>query len=140
MKIEIAYLHCGDYLLKTLRKEIQEVFKIIDILKWEVNYSSKNKSHETAYNKKFKMNLKSLHGNPNHFWIRYQRLIVEFRKNSVFVQIQFNNSANIYRDFYKFQHGHRNGLLSLSILIVPTNQCLFFQEEFKVLVIWQSII
>ena len=67
MKIEIAYLHCGDYLLKTLRKEIQEVFKIIDILKWEVNYSSKNKSHETAYNKKFKMNLKSLHGNPNHF-------------------------------------------------------------------------
>ena len=23
MKIEIAYLHCGDYLLKTLKKEIE---------------------------------------------------------------------------------------------------------------------
>ena len=40
----------------------------------------------------------------------------------MFVEVQFGNSATLYRDFYKFQ----NGLLSLSVLIVPTNPKEFF--------------
>ena len=131
MKIEIAYLHCGDYLLKTLKKEIQEVFNIIDILKWEVNYSYKNTSHQTAYNKKFEDEFKKFEWEPKPFLNKEPRLIGDFRKNSVFVEIQFGNSATIYRDFYKFQYGHRNGLLSLSILIVPTNPMSFFPSRVK---------
>lgn len=131
MKIEIAYLHCSDYLLITLKKEIQEVFNIIDILKWEVNYSYKNTSHQTAYNEKFEDEFKKFEWEPKPFLNKEQRLIGDFRKNSVFVEIQFGNSATIYRDFYKFQYGHRNGLLSLSILIVPTNPMSFFPSRVK---------
>ena len=42
------------------------------------------------------------------------------------VEVQFGNSATLYRDFYKFQYGLQNGLLSLSVLIVPINPKEFF--------------
>ena len=54
------------------------------------------------------------------------RLIGGFRKNLVFVEVQFGNSATLYLDFYKFQYGLQNGLLSLSVLIVPVNPKEFF--------------
>ena len=54
------------------------------------------------------------------------RLIGDFRKNLVFVEVQFGNSATLYRDFNKFQYGLQNGLLSLSVLIVPMNPKEFF--------------
>jgi hypothetical protein len=54
--------------------------------------------------------------------LRTQRkLIGDFRKGLVFVQIQFGNCATLYRDYYKFQYGLANGLLSLAVLIVPTS-------------------
>ena len=54
------------------------------------------------------------------------KLIGDFRKNLVFVEVQFGNSATLYRDFYKFQYGLQNGLLSLSVLIVPAKPSEFF--------------
>ncbi len=54
------------------------------------------------------------------------RLIGDFRKNLVFVEVQFGNSATLYRDFYKFQYGLEKKLLSLSVLIVPINPRKFF--------------
>ena len=54
------------------------------------------------------------------------KLIGDFRKNLVFVEVQFGNSATLYRDFYKFQYGLQNGLLSLSVLIVPAKPNEFF--------------
>lgn len=44
----------------------------------------------------------------------------------MFVVIQFGNSATLYRDYYKFQYGLANGLLSLAVLIVPTDPKAFF--------------
>ena len=44
----------------------------------------------------------------------------------VFGEIQFGNSATLYRDFYKFQYGLQNGLLSLAVLIVPHDEYRFF--------------
>lgn len=32
----------------------------------------------------------------------------------------------MYRDYYKFQYGLINGLLSLSVLVVPTRPSMFF--------------
>jgi len=40
----------------------------------------------------------------------------------IFIEVQFGNSATLYRDFNKFQYG----LLSLSVLIVPVNHKEFF--------------
>jgi hypothetical protein len=54
------------------------------------------------------------------------KLIGDFRKGLVFVEIQFGNSATLYRDYYKFQYGLANGLLSLAVLIVPTSARAFF--------------
>ena len=54
------------------------------------------------------------------------KLIGDFRKGLVFVEIQFGNSSALYRDYYKFQYGLLNGLLSLSVLIVPTRPSKFF--------------
>lgn len=49
------------------------------------------------------------------------KTIGDFKKNDVFVEIKFGNSATIYRDYYKFHYGLTHGLFSLSVLIVPTN-------------------
>jgi hypothetical protein len=57
------------------------------------------------------------------------KLIGDFRKGLVFVEIQFGNSATLYRDYYKFQYGLANGLLSLAILIVPTTPAAFFSSR-----------
>ena len=54
------------------------------------------------------------------------RLIGDFAKNDVFVEVQFGNSATLYRDYYKFHYGLTNRLLSLAVLIVPTDPQRFF--------------
>lgn len=54
------------------------------------------------------------------------KLIGEFRKGLVFVEVQFGNGSTFYRDYYKFQYGLANGLLSLAVLIVPTTPAKFF--------------
>jgi len=45
------------------------------------------------------------------------------------VEIQFGNSATIYRDYYKFHYGFVNRLLTLAVLVVPTNPLEFFPER-----------
>ncbi|MDB4285561.1 hypothetical protein N9903_01500 [bacterium] len=53
----------------------------------------------------------------------------DFLKNDVFIEIQFGNSATIYRDYYKFHYGFANKLLTLSVLIVPTKPTAFFPKR-----------
>lgn len=50
----------------------------------------------------------------------------DVQKNDVFVEIQFGNSATIYRDYYKFHYGLTHGLLALAVLIVPIEPQRFF--------------
>jgi hypothetical protein len=54
------------------------------------------------------------------------RLIGDASKNDVFVEVQFGNSATLYRYYYKFHYGLMHGLLSLAVLIVPTVPTAFF--------------
>jgi hypothetical protein len=42
------------------------------------------------------------------------------------VEVQFGNSSALYRDYYKFHYGLQKGLLSLAVLVVPTNPLQFF--------------
>ena len=82
--------------------------------------------HQTAYNTRFEIEFQRLGWETKPRLSVNPRLIGDFRKNLVFVEVQFGNSATRYRDSYKFQDGLQNGLLSLSVLIVPVNPKEFF--------------
>ena len=53
----------------------------------------------------------------------------DFLKNGVFVEVQFGNSATVYRDYYKFHYGLTHKLLSLAVLIVPVDPKKFFPSR-----------
>jgi hypothetical protein len=133
VKYKEQYLHCGDQLLNRQRDEINEISEIISHMKWAAEFSltqgGKNFLHQAAYNKAFEIQFHSYGWQVKPFLKDSPRLIGDFRKNLVFVEIQFGNSSTLYRDFYKFQYGHQNGLLSLSVLIVPYNEYEFFPDR-----------
>ena len=82
--------------------------------------------HQTAYNKRFGIEFQELGWEVQPRLPESPRLIGDFKKNLVFVEVQFGNSATLYRDVCKFQFGLQNGLLSMSVLIVPVNPKDFF--------------
>jgi len=131
MNYKKQYFHCGDFLQTSLKSQIDEIYQCVSNMKWEPDFDFESNNgkvlqHQRAYNKAFE------HEFINHGWeqqpllLQNPRLIGDFRKELVFVEIQFGNSATLYRDYYKFQYGHANGLLSLAVLIVPTNPAAFF--------------
>ena len=131
MNHQITYLHCGEHLKESLKDEIDEVLSVVDLIKWEEEFKviqsdSKTLLHQTAYNKRFEIEFEKLGWEKKPKLSQKPRLIGDFRKKLVFVEVQFGNSATLYRDFYKFQYGLQNGLLSLSVLIVPVNPKEFF--------------
>ena len=130
MKHQITYLHCGEHLKESLNDEIEEVLFVINLIEWHEEFkvikSDSTLLHQTAYNKKFEIEFEKLGWEKKPLLSQKPRLIGDFRKNLVFVEVQFGNSATLYRDFYKFQYGLQNGLLSLSVLIVPINPKDFF--------------
>jgi hypothetical protein len=131
MKFEEKYFHCGDHLLDTFRTQIEEIRTSIGKVKWKPEFSikgpgGKTLEHQTAYNEAFRKQFLSLAWEYQPLLVESPKLIGDFRKHLVFVEVQFGNSATLYRDYYKFQYGHANGLLSLAVLIVPTSPKDFF--------------
>ena len=130
MKFEISYFHCGEYLKKTLAEQIEEVKSTVTAIHWvpEFQYEREDIScqHQTAFNRAFVEQFNH-HGWETQPILRQKpKLIGDFRKGLVFVEIQFGNSSTLYRDYYKFQYGLANGLLSLAVLIVPMEPKSFF--------------
>ena len=130
MKHQITYLHCGEHLKESLNDEIDEVVSVVDLIEWEEEFKvikpDSTLLHQTAYNKRFEIEFEKLGWEKNPLLSKNPKLIGDFRKNLVFVEIQFGNSATLFRDFYKFQYGLQHGLLSLSVLIVPAKPNEFF--------------
>lgn len=130
VKSKSTYFHCGEVLRETLSHEITEIKHIIDQVRWAPiftrNGNGSSLEHQTAYNKAFSSFFESCGWESQPLLRREPRLIGDFRKNLVFVEVQFGNSSALYRDYYKFQYGLSNGLLSLAVLIVPTNPEAFF--------------
>ena len=130
MNHQISYLHCGEHLKESLKDEIDEVLYVVNLIEWEEEFKVIREDsvilHQTAYNKGFEMEFEKLGWEKKPMLSQNPRLIGDFRKNLMFVEVQFGNSATLYRDFYKFQYGLQNGLLSLSVLIVPVNPKEFF--------------
>lgn len=135
MKIRTKYFHCGKQLQKTLADEISDVESAIAKVEWIPSFkyieNGKSYEHQTAYNKAFSAQFNNLAWEPQPLLRDNPRLIGDFRKGLVFVEIQFGNSSTLYRDYYKFQYGLANGLLSLAVLIVPTKPNQFFPTRPK---------
>lgn len=130
MKYKEKLLHCGDYLLESLQAEIGEIRTVIEGVKWARGFSIEHNgnvlSHQRGYNKAFEIEFSKLGWETQPRLKDSPKLIGDFRKGLVFGEIQFGNSSTLYRDFYKFQYGLQNGLLSLAVLIVPDNEYEFF--------------
>ena len=124
------HLHCGEVLLESVSIEIQELSVALTEHPWSATFSLKTANstlkHQAAYNKSLSIVLSEKGWQPQPRLSESPRLIGDFAKGLVFGEIQFGNSATLYRDFYKFQYGFQNGLLSLAILIVPNNEYAFF--------------
>ena len=107
MKTIKEYFFCSPRLLRNV-DEISEIDTCIDNVKWKDNYSltinSKKSEHQTAYNKAFETEFLKLNWKPQPLLYSNPRLIGDFLKNDVFVEIQFGNSATIYREYYKFHY------------------------------------
>lgn len=130
MKTKTTFFHCGEQLQKTLAEEIKEVHSAIREVQWvpsfQYNKNDSTHEHQTAYNKAFSEKFTSLGWEHQPLLRVDPKLIGDYRKGLVFVEIQFGNSSTLYRDYYKFQYGLANRLLSLAVLIVPTKPNEFF--------------
>jgi hypothetical protein len=131
MKFKGKYFHCGNFLQNSLKSQIDEIYHCVSNIKWEPEFCFESNGgrvlqHQRAYNKAFEQKFLKFNWESQPLLLESPRLIGDFRKGLVFVEIQFGNSATLYRDYYKFQYGHANGLLSLAVLIVPTNPAEFF--------------
>ena len=130
MKAEIDFFHCGDQLRRTLATEIDEVTSIVRSVPWAESFNHSDDGtaceHQAGYNKAFAAQFMRRDWEPQPTLRTEPKLIGDFRKGLVFVEVQFGNSSTLYRDYYKFQNGLANGLLSLAVLIVPTTPAAFF--------------
>ena len=102
----------------------------VDSIQWAETFVLHDKggeyTHQAGYNRAFGLEFSKRGWERQPKLREAPKLIGDFRKGLVFIEIQFGNSATLYRDYYKFQYGLANGLLSLAVLIVPTNPGYFF--------------
>ena len=129
MKTIKEYFYCSPRLLKNVN-ELGEIDSFIDNIKWKDNFNfflnSINYEHQTAYNKALEYEFSKKGWTLQPLLYNDPKLIGDFQKNDIFVEVQFGNTATLYRDYYKFHYGLSHNLLSLAVLIVPTNPKKFF--------------
>ena len=130
MQFQETYFHCGDHLKETLSREIAEIEAVISAVKWEPSFAfsqnGRKIEHQAGYNQALVREFVAKGWETQPLLRKEPKLIGDFRKGLLFVEVQFGNSSALYRDYYKFQYGLSNGLLSLAVLIVPTDPARFF--------------
>ncbi|MFC1978650.1 BglII/BstYI family type II restriction endonuclease [Chloroflexota bacterium] len=129
MRYMTEYFFCSPRLLQNV-SEVDEIFSSISNIKWQPDFAitinNLEYQHQTAYNKAFDVEFSKYDWKPQPLLHNNPKLIGDFQKNDIFVEIQFGNSSTLYRDYYKFHYGLTHHLLSLAVLIVPTNPKAFF--------------
>jgi hypothetical protein len=111
MKAELRFFHCGDQLRNTLAAEIAEVESVVSNVSWLSSFEYIDKGitheHQTGYNRAFSKEFERLGWERSPVLRREPKLIGDFRKGLVFVEIQFGNSTVLqYREPFKIiQHG-----------------------------------
>lgn len=129
MKYKTDHFFCSPKLLQNV-EEIQEIFSCIDNVKWReefrIEVGGKEYLHQSGYNKAFEIEFKKYDWELQPIISKEVGLKGDFRKNDVLIEIQFGNSSTLYRDYYKFHYGLTKNLLTLTVLITPTNPKRFF--------------
>lgn len=129
MKSKKAYFNCSERLLRNV-DEVNEIDACIERVKWQHRFKYVSEGHtyehQAAYNKALEVEFSKLGWTLRPLLYENPRLIGDFQKSDVFIEVQFGNSATLYRDYYKFHYGLTHNLLSLAVLIVPTYPKLFF--------------
>lgn len=129
MKHIEEYFFCSPRLLQNV-DEVKEVFSCVEQVEWQADFEfdedGKTYENQTGYNMAFKAAFKKLGWQAQPLLLDNPRLIGDFQKDDVFVEIQFGNGATLYRDYYKFHYGLTHNLLALAVLIVPTAPKKFF--------------
>ena len=123
------HLFCSPKRLPNIN-EIAEIATCIDAVKcaesFSLTHNEKSYDHQTAYNKALEIEFSKFNWSLQPLLYDNPKLIGDFAKNDIFVEVQFGNSATLYRDYYKFHYGLTHNLLSLAVLIVPTKPAKFF--------------
>jgi len=95
MKAQTAYFHCGNQLKKTFASGIFEIESIISSIKWTKEYRNNENGvifeHQTAYNKAFTDSFIKFGWESQPLLREEPKLIGDFRKGLIFVEIQFGN-------------------------------------------------
>lgn len=105
MKTEKAFFFCSQRLLQNI-DELKEIDLCLSHVPWKedfvIEYGKKRYAYQTGYNKAFQIEFRKygwklyplLYDNP--------RLIGDFQKGDIFVEVQFGNSSTLYRDTTSF--------------------------------------
>lgn len=130
MNFTDIYFHCSDYLKSNFSIQIAEIKDIIRSIRWAPDFQivldGNTYYNQAGYNKALEIEFLERGWEKQPLLKKNPKLIGDFRKHLIFVEVQFGNSATLFRDYYKFQYGLANGLLSLAVLIVPTDPQQFF--------------
>ncbi len=131
VKSQVEFFHCGEQIRKVFAEEITDVASVVEATPWveQFTHSKSKKGHQEAYNFAFADRFVERGWESQPKLRTKPELIGDFRKGLVFVEVQFGNSAALYRDYYKFQYGLAHGLLSMAVLIVPADPSEFFPSR-----------
>lgn len=135
MQFVTEYIFCTKKLIDPL-EEVQEIYSAIRAVEWSpekitaISKSGKEIAWQEAYNRLFQQAFEKIPGwQPSPVLCKKPLHKGDFLKNGVFVEIQFGNSATVYRDYYKFHYGFANKLLTLAVLVVPNDPVNFFPKR-----------
>jgi hypothetical protein len=122
------YYYCSEILLQNCI-ELVEIEQCIEQVDWKPEFSFNDEKefiHQKGYNMAFTEKLTKLKWVSQPILHNRPILKGDFMKNGIFVEVQFGNTATIFRDYYKFHFGFINNLLGLAIYILPTSPKDFF--------------
>ena len=113
MKYREKKLHCSERLMENIQSEIAEIEEVVNAVQWKkefsISFGEDTVSHQQAYNKAFEVEFLKYSWETQPKLKDSPRLIGDFSKGLVFIEIQFGNSSTLYRDFYKFQYENIKG-------------------------------
>lgn len=132
MNYRVEHFCCSPRLLQNA-DEIHEIYTCIRNVKWQKSFSivvdGRTFENQAGYNKALEIEFALFNWESQPKLCTDPRLIGDFKKNDIFIEVQFGNSSTLYRDYYKFHYGLTHNLLSLAVLIVPVNPKEFFPSR-----------
>ncbi len=132
MKTKREYFFCSPKLLQNI-DQLKEIDACLSAVQWKADFhllvKDKKYSYQAGYNKAFEKEFSKFGWKLFPLLLENPRLIGDFQKDDVFVEVQFGNSSTLYRDYYKFHYGLTHNLLSLAVLIVPVYPKKFFPNR-----------